>query len=457
MRYVWRGSNVLVKDNLKVATVVVEDGKIVQVHDGVVDVPDAEKVVDVGEDILMPGLVDSHVHINEPGRTDWEGFNTATKAAAVGGVTTIVDMPLNSLPPTTTPENLLVKVNAAQGQCWVNVAFWGGVIPGNSSHLKEMIGMGVPGFKCFLIHSGVDEFPAVNKEQVEEALKQLKGTGAVLLFHAECEVEGIDDFGDPAEYQTFLNSRPPAMEISAIELVISLCRSTQVPCHIVHLSAADALPLITAARAEGLPLTVETCHHYLNLTSEEVPPKATQYKCCPPIRSRDNQEALWKAVIEGHIDMLVSDHSPCTPDLKKPGVKDFMDSWGGISSLQFGLSLFWGQAAKRGLTLKHLNQLMCCAPAKLAGLGHRKGRITPGFDADMIIFAPEQNSVVCIDNIQHKNKITPYLGRNLKGVVLQTILAGEVIYTKEGGFRGQPSGSLIVRKSKLKLVQGKEN
>ena len=382
---VWRGSKVFVHDNLRPATVIVENGKVVDVLDGLVDIEGVDQVVDAGDNILMPGLVDSHVHINEPGRTDWEGFSTATRAAAAGGVTTIVDMPLNSLPPTTTVDNLNVKVNAARGQCWVDVAFWGGVIPGNSPSIKEMVGLGVPGFKCFLIHSGVDEFPAVNREQALEALEQMKNTGATLLFHAECEVDGIDESGDPAEYKTFLNSRPPAMEISAIELVISLCRTSRVPCHIVHLSSAEALPLIKAARAEGLPLTVETCHHYLNLIAEDIPARATQFKCCPPIRSSANQELLWQAVLGGHIDMLVSDHSPCTPDLKKPGVKDFMDSWGGISSLQFGLSLFWGQAEKRNLSLENLNRLMSRAPAKLAGLSHRKGRIAPKYDADFVI------------------------------------------------------------------------
>jgi len=394
----------------------------------------------------MPGLVDSHVHINEPGRTDWEGFSTATRAAAAGGVTTVVDMPLNSLPPTTTADNLKVKVDAAKGQCWVDVGFWGGVIPGNSAGLKEMIELGVPGFKCFLIHSGVDEFPAVNKEQVKEALEELSGTGATLLFHAECEVESIDNNdNDPANYTTFLESRPPYMETSAIELVISLCRTTKVPCHIVHLSAAEALPLIQAARAEGLPLTVETCHHYLNLVAEEIPARATQYKCCPPIRSSSNQEILWQAVVDGDIDMLVSDHSPCTPDLKCPGVKDFMDSWGGISSLQFGLSLFWGQAIKRGLTLQSLNQLMCVAPAKLAGLSHCKGKLAPGFDADLVVWAPDLSHTVTVENIQHKNKITPYLGRTLQGVVMQTVVGGKVVYTRQQGFIGVPSGKLLVK------------
>ena len=325
---VFIGKQVLLEGELRAARVVVKDGKIVDVVEaGDGDhVSDGVDVIDVGEDILMPGLVDSHVHINEPGRTSWEGFRTASMAAAAGGVTTLVDMPLNSLPPTTTLDNLRVKAEAAVGQCWVNVKFWGGVIPGNTPHLREMVAMGVPGFKCFLIHSGVDEFPAVDRDQVVEALTELRDTGAVLLFHAECEVEedggaesGAESGADPDLYSTFLSSRPSSMETAAIQLVVDVCRLTGVPCHIVHLSAASALPLIRAARAEGLQLTVETCHHYLNLSSAEIPPRATQYKCCPPIRDENNQELLWEAVMAGDIDIIVSDHSPCKPDLKLPG------------------------------------------------------------------------------------------------------------------------------------------
>jgi len=431
------------------ATVVVQGNTIKNVLPGVVQVPGAVEVVDVPKSqILMAGLVDSHVHINEPGRTAWEGFDTATRAAAVGGVTTLVDMPLNSLPPTTTPENLATKVNAARGQCWVDVGFWGGVIPGNAPSLKAMVALGVPGFKCFLIHSGVDEFPAVTRDQAREALVELGGTGATLLFHAECELgqeeEAALEVGDPGEYNTFLNSRPPSMELSAIQLVVDICRETRVPCHIVHLSAASALPMVKAAKAEGLPLTVETCHHYLSLAAEEVPVRATQYKCCPPIRGRSNKEELWEAVKMGVIDMLVSDHSPCTPDLKRPGQSDFMAAWGGISSLQFGFSLAWNQAEERELSLPFLHRLMGRAPAKLAGLQGRKGELEEGFDADLVIFAPDETQLVEVGDIQHKNKLTPYLGRELRGVVYSTVVGGNEVYSRTEGFKGRPRGQLLL-------------
>jgi len=446
---VWRGERVLVGEEVKAATVVVQGNTIKEVLPGVVEVPGALEVVDVPKSrILMAGLVDSHVHINEPGRTAWEGFDTATRAAAVGGVTTLVDMPLNSLPPTTTPENLATKVNAARGQCWVDVGFWGGVIPGNAPSLKAMVALGVPGFKCFLIHSGVDEFPAVTRDQAREALVELRGTGATLLFHAECELgqeeEALVEVGDPGEYNTFLNSRPPSMELSAIQLVIDICRETRVPCHIVHLSAASALPMVKAAKAEGLPLTVETCHHYLSLAAEEVPVRATQYKCCPPIRGRSNREELWKAVKMGVIDMLVSDHSPCTPDLKRPGLSDFMAAWGGISSLQFGFSLAWSQAEERELSLPFLHRLMGKAPAQLAGLQGRKGQLAEGFDADLVIFAPEETQLVEVGDIQHKNKLTPYLGRKLRGVVYSTVVRGSEVYSRAEGFKGRPGGQLLI-------------
>jgi len=446
---VWRGKRVLVGEEVKAATVVVQGNTIKKVLPGVVEVPGAVEVVDVPKSrILMAGLVDSHVHINEPGRTAWEGFDTATRAAAVGGVTTLVDMPLNSLPPTTTPENLATKVNAARGQCWVDVGFWGGVIPGNAPSLKAMVALGVPGFKCFLIHSGVDEFPAVTRDQARDALVELRDTGATLLFHAECELgleeEALLEVGDPGEYNTFLNSRPPSMELSAIQLVIDICRETRVPCHIVHLSAASALPLVKAAKAEGLPLTVETCHHYLSLAAEEVPVRATQYKCCPPIRGRSNREELWEAVKMGVIDMLVSDHSPCTPDLKRPGHSDFMAAWGGISSLQFGFSLAWSQAEERELSLPFLHRLMGKAPARLAGLQERKGQLAEGFDADLVIFAPDETQLVEVGDIQHKNKLTPYLGRKLRGVVYSTVVRGSEVYSRTEGFKGRPGGQLLL-------------
>lgn len=274
---------------------------------------------------------------------------------------------------------------------------------------------------------------------------ELRGTGAVLLFHAECEVTADDDNGrDPGLYSTFLDSRPPAMELAAIQLVISVCRQTGVPCHIVHLSAAQALPIIRSARREGLPLTVETCHHYLNLSAETIPARATQYKCCPPIRESGNQERLWTAIMDGDIDMIVSDHSPCTPDLKLPGEKDFMQAWGGISSLQFGLSLFWTQAQKRNLTIPMMNKLLCRSPSKLAKLDHCKGLIEIGYDADFVIWSPDLIHVISEDRIQHKNKITPYLGRTLNGVVQKTYVAGREAFNRQSGFQGEPFGDIIV-------------
>jgi len=443
---VWRGKNILIGDSIGEYTVTVEDGKVKEVVDGIVSVEGVENVIDVEMDkVMMPGIVDSHVHINEPGRTDWEGFETATRAAAYGGITTVVDMPLNSIPPTTTKENLLIKLKSAQSKCSVDVAFWGGVVPNNSQYLREMVKMGVPGFKCFLIHSGVDEFPSVDEEQVKEALLQLKGTEAKLLFHAECEVNVDETDEDPSQYETFLQSRPEKMENVAIEMIIRLCRLTRVPCHIVHLSAAEALPMIIKARGEGLPLTVETCYHYLTLTAEEISPMETQYKCCPPIRGKKNQDKLWDALTTGHIDMVVSDHSPCTRELKLPGEKDFMSAWGGISSLQFGLSLFWTSAQKRGFGLTDVNRLLSREPAKLANLENRKGKIQEGFDADFVIWAPNESQVIKLDKIQHKNKVTPYINKELCGVVYSTVLGGNIIYRKGTGSVGNPNGKLLVK------------
>lgn len=448
---VFRGEKVLVDGaGVKPATVLVEGGRVVGVHGFDHPLEKGWEVVDAGSLVLMPGVVDSHVHINEPGRTDWEGFGTATRAAASGGVTTLIDMPLNSIPPTTTLLNLQTKVSAAAGQCWVDVGFWGGVIPGNSSNLKQMVQAGVPGFKCFLIHSGVEEFPCVDEDDLLLALAQLKGTGATLLFHAECEIGSTEEeAGDPSSYSTFLASRPQDMELKAINLIIDLCRRTGVPCHIVHLSAASALPTIRKARGEGIALTVETCHHYLNLNSETIPDRATQYKCCPPIREQANQEELWDAIVQGDIDMVVSDHSPCTPDLKEPGKMDFMESWGGISSLQFGLSLLWTGSRSRGFSLQDINRLLSVATAKLAGLEKRKGKIAVGFDADFVIWDPEKSFSVRRESIQHKNKLTPYLDMELLGVVEKTILSGEIIFSKDDGILGNPTGRLLINTPSL--------
>ncbi|KAG9341567.1 hypothetical protein JZ751_019080, partial [Albula glossodonta] len=374
-----RSQRVLCGNDIRPAVILIKEGKIFKILpdaspnvDATCEHPFCWKVLDVGDMLVMPGIVDCHVHVNEPGRTTWEGYWTATRAAAAGGVTTIVDMPLNSIPPTTTLSNFQEKMKAATGQCFVDTAFWGGVVPGNQLELQPMIQAGVAGFKCFLIHSGVDEFPHVTDSDLHEAMKQLQGTG------------------NPSDYSTFLKSRPDIMEQEAINTVAQLCQQYQVRCHIVHLSSAQPLGVIQAARQAGAPLTVETTHHYLSLAAEDVPPRATQYKCCPPIRGKANQEQLWSALKAGQIDMVVSDHSPCTPDLKRLDSGDFIQAWGGISSLQFGLSLFWTTASKKGFSLTDTVRILCQKTAQLCCLDNQKGSLLPGHDADLVIWDPEK-------------------------------------------------------------------
>ncbi|XP_028817249.1 allantoinase, mitochondrial isoform X2 [Denticeps clupeoides] len=348
-----RSRRVLCSDGVRPALILIKDGKI----QSILPDPDSAlkgpaEVLDVGDKLVMPGIVDCHVHVNEPGRTSWEGYWTATRAAAAGGVTTIVDMPLNSIPPTTTVGNFREKIQSATGQCFVDTAFWGGVIPGNQLELRPMIQAGVAGFKCFMIHSGVDEFPHVSDSDLHSAMQQLQGTGSVLLFHAEKEIgeiPGEEETTDLRSYSTFLKSRPDLMELEAIRIITQLCMQYQVRCHIVHLSSAQPLEIIRAARQAGAPLTVETTHHYLSLSAERVPTGATLFKCCPPIRSMANQEQLWAALRAGDVDMVVSDHSPCTPDLKRLDVGDFTQAWGGISSLQLADSVPGHDFERRGV------------------------------------------------------------------------------------------------------------
>eukprot|EP00064_Thunnus_orientalis_P003576 superscaffoldBa00000296_g3586 len=425
-----RSTRVLVGNEVRPAVVVIKNGKIHQIlsdRDFSGDV--ACEVLDVGDRVVMPGIVDCHVHVNEPGRTSWEGFWTATRAAAAGGVTTIVDMPLNSIPPTTTLSNFSEKLQEATGKCFVDTAFWGGVIPGNQLELRPMIQAGVAGFKCFLIHSGVDEFPHVTDFDLHTAMKQLQGTGSVLL------------------------SRPDVMEIEAIRTVTELCMQYQVRCHIVHLSSAKPLKLIQEARQAGAPLTVETTHHYLSLCAENIPAGATQFKCCPPIRGSMNREQLWSALKAGQIDMVVSDHSPCTPDLKKLDSGDFTQAWGGISSLQFGLPLFWSSASKRGFQLHDVVRLLSRKTSQLCSLDNQKGILAPGFDADLVIWDPEREFEIKEASIHHKNKITPYLGVTLQGVVCATILRGQLVY-REGSLCPEPLGKHLLipqRKNQAQL------
>ncbi|XP_054644834.1 allantoinase, mitochondrial isoform X1 [Dunckerocampus dactyliophorus] len=439
-----RSSRVLL-GQVRPAVVVIKNGKIHQVLSEEEFTEDAaSEVLDVGDSVVMPGIVDCHVHVNEPGRTSWEGFWTATRAAAAGGVTTIVDMPLNSIPPTTTLANFHEKLREATGKCFVDMAFWGGVIPGNQLELQPMIQAGVAGFKCFLIHSGVDEFPHVSNCDLHAAMKQLQGTGSVLLFHAEREVQQTSEGnGEPNQYTTFLQSRPDAMEVEAICTVAQLCLQYQVRCHVVHLSSAQPLTLIQEARQAGAPLTVETTHHYLSLSAENIPAGATQFKCCPPIREAKNQELLWAALKAGQIDMVVSDHSPCTPDLKKLDSGDFSQAWGGISSLQFGLPLFWTSAGLRGFQLADVVRLLCRNTAQLCGLGQQKGSLEPGYDADLVIWDPEREFEIKEEGIHHKNKITPYLGVKLRGVVTTTIVRGRLVY-RDGSFSSETLGKTLL-------------
>ncbi|XP_060083133.1 allantoinase, mitochondrial-like [Ylistrum balloti] len=444
------GNNVVLEGTMQKACILVEDGKIVDILTGNAS-DDLNKddycvVVDAGNDVIMPGVVDSHVHVNEPGRTMWEGYWTVTEAAAVGGTTTIVDMPLNCIPSTTSCSAFATKLDYAESKCFVDVGFWGGIVPNNQDQLRPMLKAGVLGFKCFLIHSGVDDFPAVDRTDLEAAMTILQGTDAVILFHAEmdCSCNIGQSTGEPQTYNTFLESRPEVMEMRAIELVCELCLKYRVKCHIVHLSSASALPLIIEAKQMGAPLTVETCHHYLSLVAENVPEGATQYKCCPPIRSQHNQELLWEGILAGHIDMVVSDHSPCTPDLKDLPTGDFTTAWGGIASVQFGLSLFWTSCQQRDLTIHDVVRLLCSNTAQLAGLGHRKGAIKIGYDADFVIWDPQSSYEVSRRMIRHKNKLTPYEGRQLQGVVKTTVVGGVLVYDKEITAR-IPRGKMLLR------------
>ena len=406
---------VITPDGERPATVVVRDGRIVTVTSS----HRAPDITIAPQHVLLPGLVDSHVHVNEPGRTEWEGFATATAAARAGGVTTIVDMPLNSVPPTTSVAALRVKQATARGKVHVDTAFWGGAIPGNLDDLEPLHEAGVVGFKCFLLPSGVDEFPPLDATGLRAAMTRIASFDGVLIAHAEAEA-AIGSVGGPS-YRDFVQSRPPAAETEAISELIEAVRESGCRAHIVHLSAADALPLIAAAKAEGLPITVETCPHYLTLTAEHIADGATEFKCCPPIRDAANRDRLWDGLRAGVIDCVVSDHSPCPPALKQGG---FADAWGGIASVQLGLAAVWTEAARRGCSLAEVVGWMSRGPAALAGLTS-KGAIAEGFDADFAVFAPDETWVVEPARLLHRHPVTPYAGATLRGVVHETWLRGE--------------------------------
>ncbi len=426
-----RSQRVVTPEGVHPATVHIREGRIERVGS-----PDETASIDCGDSVLMPGIVDTHVHINEPGRTEWEGFETATSAAAAGGVTTLVDMPLNSIPATTSSEALRAKRASAAGKCAVDVEFWGGVVPGNASELPGLLTDGVRGFKCFLVPSGVDEFQHVGEADLREAMPILARHGAVLLVHAELPgpidaAARVWDGAGPEElrsYERYLRSRPDAAEMEAVELMVRLCRETGCRVHIVHVASAEVLPVLRRAREEGLPVTAETCPHYLTFAAEEIPDGGVAFKCAPPIRSQENRERLWDALRDGLLDLVATDHSPCPPVLKKIETGDFRGAWGGIASLQLALSAVWTGARERGFTVADLAEWMCAAPAQLAGLEGRKGAIAPGYDADLVIWDPEASFVVDPAMLRHRHPITPYVGRTLHGVVHRTLLRGEDVF-----------------------------
>jgi allantoinase len=435
------------------AMLTLDNGKITEILPGKASPEELNHAhcEDFGSLVIMPGIIDPHVHVNEPGRTEWEGFRTATRAAAAGGVTTLVDMPLNSSPVTTTPEAFSKKRRAAENKCWIDVGFWGGIVPDNcqSDILEPMIQDGILGFKAFLIHSGIDDFPQSTADDLRKAMPILAKHKLPLLVHAELEgTAPVHEETQAQSYSAFLASRPNAWEDRAIEMMIDLCRETDCPTHIVHLSSATALPAIAKAKAEGLPFTVETCPHYLYFHAEQIPDGHPEYKCMPPIREKENAEGLWEGLKNGLIDFVVTDHSPCVPQLKHLESGDVLHAWGGIASLQFGLSSVWTRARKRGFSVSDLSRLMSKAPAAFIGQP-QKGEIAVGNAADLVIWDPEAQFVVSAENIFFKHPVTPYQNQSLWGKVHKTFVSGRCIY-QYGEHLQTPSGQFILDRSGLK-------
>lgn len=441
MTLVVRGQRVLLPEGVRPAAVHVKDGRIAEITSPELAPPGAE-LVDAGALLVTPGVVDSHVHLNEPGRTEWEGVFTATQAAAAGGITTVVDMPLNCIPATTSREAAEQKREILGDAIHVDVAFWGGVVPGNQGALEGLARFGVPGCKCFTCPSGVDEFPHVTRADLELALPVLRDLDRTLLVHAEApgpleRAEAAVASEDPRRYATYLASRPASAEDEAIAMVIELCRKHRARAHIVHLASGSAVPLLARAQAEGVQISAETCLHYLAFCAEEIADGATHFKCAPPIRDAANRELLWKGLEAGTIGMVVSDHSPCTPALKKPETGDFLAAWGGIAGLQFGLSALWTMAKARGLGLEQVFRWNAAAPARLAGLARRKGQLAPGFDADLVLWDDSAQLTVQPQGVYHRHKLTPWAGRTLLGKVEKTFVRGRLAWDARAGFSKQ--------------------
>ena len=444
------GERVVLPSGMRPARVHVRDGSIVDIAE-YRDRPAGVPVVDAGALVVLPGLVDTHVHLNDPGRADWEGFDSGTRAAAAGGTTTIVDMPLNSVPSTLDVGALDAKLRAAQGRCAIDVGFWGGVVPGNAEALEPMVRQGVLGFKCFLSPSGVNEFEHVDEADLEGALPIVARLGVPLLVHAEwpAGLIDVDRSSDPRDYRTWLSSRPAASEQAAIDLLIRLARKHGARIHVVHLASADALPSLEAARRGGLDISVETCPHYLTFDAEQIASGSTAFKCAPPIREARHREGLWAGLADGRIDLIATDHSPAPPALKSIDAGDFVAAWGGIASLQLGLPAVWTGARSRRLTLEHLARWLAAAPAKLAGLDDRKGTIAPGRDADFVFFDPDATTVVDPSALFHRHPVTPYAGMRLNGRVHKTMLRGEVVFD-QGQLAKTPFGRPVLKRRGLR-------
>jgi allantoinase len=436
------GRNICTPEGMREGVVLVKDGIIVDILPGLTgEVSQTE--IDIGESVLMPGIIDPHVHINEPGRTDWEGFNTATRSAAAGGITTLVDMPLNSSPVTTTAEAFDKKLAATEGQLHVNGGFWGGIVPGNGPEIEKLIDKGVLGFKAFLTHSGIDEFPNVTELDLHKAMPIIARRQLPLLVHCELTTKvQPPPAGDEQSYKNYLSSRPQQWEDDAIALMIRLCEQYQCRVHIVHLSSAGSIEQIKQARQKGLPITVETAQHYLYFNAEEIPDAQTAYKCAPPIREKKNNEQLWQALQEGIIDFVATDHSPAPPAMKEISSGNLMKAWGGIASLQLALPVLWTAACKRNIPVANMASWLCEKPAILPGLQKSKGKIAKGFDADFVVWGPDKSFRVTAEALHHKHKITPYINQELYGVVKQTWLAGQLIF-EQGTFPVLNKGKII--------------